>query len=301
MDLRGAWLVDADLSRARFIDVQWEGAIASSRTRLPDAPPPGLIVLGPGARIADADLSGRSISGLSLRRADLSRVNLRGATLWKVDLSGADLSEATLEGLRWRSPIFIDAHTRFPPGFQPPPELITLEPGVRLDGLDLSGVDLSEQDLRGASLIDAELSGTVLRGADLRGADLRGSGLAQPPPIPYCLRALAADIAAGRVPPSSVRPLNGPSCAAESIAHESRRQRGTLLHNTDFRGADLREARLEGARVGDTDLRGAALDGLRGSRLWCDGPVLLDDRQCDEQGCRDAQGRPQPRPYSCAE
>lgn len=60
------------------------------------------------ANVAWANLAGSSLVGVNLFMADLAKARLPGA-----DLTGANLYEATLDGAIY------DAHTRWPPGFDP--------------------------------------------------------------------------------------------------------------------------------------------------------------------------------------
>lgn len=82
--------------------------------------------------------------------------------------------------------------------------------GAELDGLELDGSNLTHADLVGAQLRAARLSDTILSEADLSGADLRG--------------AFAGS--------------NGDDGT------------GLVALRTNFEGADLREANLQGARFG---------------------------------------------------
>src|ERR671911_279945 len=88
-----------------------------------------------------ADLSGRNLSEVNLRRAELSEANLTGA-----DLSGTNLSEANLS----RADLM----------------------GANLTGAKLTGADLREADLSGADLSGADLSGADLSTASLTQEEL---------------------------------------------------------------------------------------------------------------------------------
>jgi hypothetical protein len=85
VDLRGAWLREADLSKANLNDADLSGAI------LLDADLSG-------AFLYRADLSNAVLSGANLPEANLSWADLSGARLYNADLSGADLSLANLTG-----------------------------------------------------------------------------------------------------------------------------------------------------------------------------------------------------------
>lgn len=99
------------------------------------------IVLGPGAKLAGADLEGRALTG----------VDLRGAELATARLVGVDLRGARLDG--------VDAR------------------GADFTGADLTDASFEDADLRGAVLDTAALHGAVFTGANLAGAsilDVRG-------------------------------------------------------------------------------------------------------------------------------
>jgi uncharacterized protein YjbI with pentapeptide repeats len=135
-----------------------------------------------------ADLSGRNLSDMDLRRIDLSYVNLAGAKLRRSDLSEAsfehaDLSEARirdahLDRTALRKAIFRDAEMQ----------------KVSLRDADLTGADLRRAKLREADLQGADLRDTRLQHAELTGANLTGTvGLSQE-------QLAGADVAGARLP-----------------------------------------------------------------------------------------------------
>lgn len=83
VDLRGAWLREAALSKAKLNQADLSGAI------LLDADLSG-------AFLYLADLSNAVLSEANLRRANLTQANLSGATVHNADLSGTDLTLANL-------------------------------------------------------------------------------------------------------------------------------------------------------------------------------------------------------------
>ncbi|MFI6166343.1 pentapeptide repeat-containing protein [Nocardia sp. NPDC051052] len=99
------------------------------------------MVVGPGANLAFADLTGIQLSGRHLAGADLT-----GADLSRADLAGADLAAAKL----------IQAN---------------------LSGADLTGASLIHADLTDAKLISTKLTDADLTGAKLNRADLTGAEL----------------------------------------------------------------------------------------------------------------------------
>jgi uncharacterized protein YjbI with pentapeptide repeats len=105
------------------------------------------------------DLSGRDLTGATMRDTSFARASMVGAKLIGVDASDArfsfaDLSNADLTGATLRN---VDL-TR------------AVLAGAVLNGVDLRRATLFRADLRGADLTGAELAGTNLSGAQLGGA-----------------------------------------------------------------------------------------------------------------------------------
>ena len=100
-----------------------------------------LVVRLEKAQLHMYNLSGKDLSGFSMKRAGLVRADLSGA-----DLSGALLYRAKLEA-------------------------------VDLSDAKLTRCDLRESDLAAASLVRSDLRGALMTGANLRYADLRGASL----------------------------------------------------------------------------------------------------------------------------
>jgi uncharacterized protein YjbI with pentapeptide repeats len=105
------------------------------------------------------DLSGRDLTGATMRDTSFARASMVGTKLTGVDASDArfsfaDLSNADLTGATLRN---VDL-TR------------AVLAGATLKGVDLRRATLFRTDLRGADLTGAELAGTNLSGAQLGGA-----------------------------------------------------------------------------------------------------------------------------------
>ena len=102
----GADLSEARLSMASLSGADLTGAVVDGHTVWPDGFDPrvwGMLWIGPGANLQEANLMGED-----LRDADLSRANLGGA-----NLEMADLSRANLEGAK------ANKNTVWPDGFDP--------------------------------------------------------------------------------------------------------------------------------------------------------------------------------------
>ncbi len=171
LDLRGAQLAGADLSRLSADDVDWDAAdlcLATlresrfgdcrfERVKFEEADWSGatlrMCVLN-GAQGAGSRFDGARIEDSSAKGADLTGASLRGAKLTETSFERAVLREAVFddaegEGVEFR--------------------------GADLAGASLIGARLDEADFRGANLQGADLSRGRFHGADFRGAILDGT------------------------------------------------------------------------------------------------------------------------------
>lgn len=108
-DLTNAVFTRADLDTADLSDAHLNGASSGNVQGTPKGLPTGWhlgggYLIGPGARLVDADLRGfdlvaADLTGTDLARANLSGANLSGADLAKTNLEGTDLSKADLTGV----------------------------------------------------------------------------------------------------------------------------------------------------------------------------------------------------------
>ncbi len=138
-DLSASNLAGADLVGAQLADAE-SGGIIGTPSELPSGwELIGGFLIGPGADLGTAGLSGLDLSGVDLVGADLY-----GATLTGTNLSSADLSDADLLG-------------------------------ADLSDGDLDGAALTHADLTGADATGADLTGAELTGADLLDVDLDGA------------------------------------------------------------------------------------------------------------------------------
>ena len=160
VDLRGAWLVDADLSGVDLSGQDLSGADLS-RARLDGATL--LLTDFTGATLFDADLAGAEATGAIFRGASLAQARAAGAGFGRADFCGADLvgarfpgaslTQATLDHVDARTADFADA---------------------RLCGASIEHSDFTRASLRGADLEDARVEGSCFQRADLRSAAFRG-------------------------------------------------------------------------------------------------------------------------------
>jgi hypothetical protein len=100
--LTGPILTGADMSNATL-----DGVSASAIVGTPSLPAGWKVIkgylVGPGANLGGADLSGANLAFLDLRAASFVGANLTNALLGGADLEGADLRDALLTGVTWGS------------------------------------------------------------------------------------------------------------------------------------------------------------------------------------------------------
>jgi uncharacterized protein YjbI with pentapeptide repeats len=180
LDLKGADLGGADLSRANLRDANLSGADLS-RANLRDADLGGADLSR--ANLRDADLSDAFLRDAILIRADLrdanlSKANLRDADLSEADLGGADLGGAGLGRAGLSGAFLKDANLSRASLIRAGLSDANLR-DADLSDANLRDADLSDADLSDADLSDADLSGANLQDADLSDADLSDAKIAQ--------------------------------------------------------------------------------------------------------------------------
>lgn len=142
-DLRGAWLLEADLSLANLREADLAGASLKSANLF-------------RADLSRADLSEAQAPRARLIGADLSEASLNKANLLHASFSSANLSRANLNRafLRWAT--FHGANLT----------------GAILRKANLTGADLSHATLTACDLSNSDLSATNLTGANLVAANI---------------------------------------------------------------------------------------------------------------------------------
>ncbi|MCX6387241.1 MAG: pentapeptide repeat-containing protein, partial [Solirubrobacterales bacterium] len=157
-------------------------------------------LIGPGANLEGADLSGLDLSGINLSGADLTdadlgETNLTGAnlllaTLAGANLSGTNLKDAIVEGVDLSASDSSDVvlngvktgglkgeFATVPEGWSlvnGPANGSLVGPGADLTGADLTGVDLVGRWLVGANFTNALLTGANLTDSQLQGGIFSG-------------------------------------------------------------------------------------------------------------------------------
>jgi uncharacterized protein YjbI with pentapeptide repeats len=246
-DLQGAELGSADITNAASGSITGVPASLPANWRLLSG-----YLLGPGATLAHAQLSGLDLTGYDLAGADLSFASLTNTVLAGSDLTGVVAGDITTV------PASLPADWVLKDRF-------LLGPGVSLDGQNLSGDNLSGTDLAGAflwlaNLTDASLAGVSLQGADLKSAELGGADLSTSD---------LQSVSSGGITGSPALPANwqltggyltGPGADLHGAQLDEASLAGQDLSGADLSVASLEAADLSGADLGNADLQYADLD-----------------------------------------
>ncbi len=159
-DLRGAWLVDADLTGVDLTGADLSGADLS-RAKLAGA----TLMLADlsEATLFEADLSGVEATGACFRKAHLSHCKAPEAGFGRADFTGAELVGASFEGASFTQATLDDVDARTADFSK-----------ARLTEASVQGSDFTRARLCETDLQDARVDGAFFQRADLRGASFRG-------------------------------------------------------------------------------------------------------------------------------
>lgn len=159
-DLRGAWLVDADLSGADLSGLDLSGADLS-RANLAGATL--MMADFTGATLFEADLSGAEATGTSFREAHLAQCKGAGAGFGRADFTGADVMGACFRGASFTQATLerMDARTA---DFT----------GARMTGASLVSSDFTKARMGEVDLEDAFVDRALFTRTDMRSASFRG-------------------------------------------------------------------------------------------------------------------------------
>lgn len=279
-DLSGANLSDTDLSNATLSGVE-SGNISGT----PSLPSGWLLyngyLVGNGAILASAGLSGADLAGMDFSSTDLASANLDSANLSGTDLDSANLSEANLTSANLDSASATSSNLSSASFTGATVSGLNLTDAT-LQGASLAAIDLSQATLTGVqsgfltgtptlpanwTLDDgylvgpsANLTGATMNGLTMPGADLDGADLAQ------------AEIENTNLSDANL------SDATLTSAN---------LTSADLTSADLTSASLSGANLTDADLDDAITTGADFTGVTWSGTTCPDgsNSNAHDSGC----------------
>ncbi|MCZ7648509.1 MAG: pentapeptide repeat-containing protein [Planctomycetota bacterium] len=247
-NLEGAVIKDATFTKASFESANLERAhLTGIRAGLASFRRANL----EAAYLDAADLMFADLRGAILRGADLQKAYLKGAKLAGADFRAAYLNGANLEGLVLREANFLGADF----------------PGANLSGADLEWMELPQANFAAAKLRGAYLTGTRMHEARFKGADLRDTGLAEVSWERADLREADLRGASFQMGSSRCGRVYSPiACEGSRTGFytdeydEQHFKAPEQIRKANFRGADLRGARIHNVDFYLVDLRDAQLD-----------------------------------------
>lgn len=161
-DLRGAQILDADLSKTMFHHANLSN-VRFANTNLTEASFRDADLSKAWlyeTRFTGADLSSANLSGAMLQGAEMIKMNLHNVSLPGANLGRANLSESILQDARVANAWLDHANLS----------------GATFLRADLSRARLDRADLTGAEFLDANLIGTNLAEANLSGVQFSADG-----------------------------------------------------------------------------------------------------------------------------
>jgi len=179
-DLSWANISGANLSGANLTGVIASNVTSSSTTRLPVgwSVNNGFLV-GPGANLSNADLSGMDLSGANVSNANFTSATFSGTTLRRANVTGANFSSTSPAGLITGG--LIGTAATLPTGWTQQGGWFLGQnanlTGMKLTGTDLTGLNLSGANLTNALLTNVNLTNTNLSSANLKNTKLSGVNL----------------------------------------------------------------------------------------------------------------------------
>ena len=273
-DLMSADLTNANLTNARLMQAMLSGTTMTGATLTgvssglisgtPASLPSGWILannylVGPGANLQFAGLSGADLTNADLSNADLTNAKLAQVTLTGANLTGATLTGVTSGGVTG-TPAALPQHWSVRAGFLfgPGADVTMAALGsVNLSGLTLTGITIDTADLTGADLSNTDLSGAILRELKLNGANLTGATLTGE-------QSSTLTGTPASLPPHwsiSSGHLIGPGANLHGVDLHSLDLSGVDLSGADLGSANLIAANLTGANLTGANMAGAMVSG----------------------------------------
>jgi len=275
-DLSWTNISGADLSNANLTGVIASNVTSSSATQLPVgwSVNNGYLV-GPGANLSNADLTGMDLSGANVSNANLSGATFSGTTLRYANVTSANFSSTSLSGLVTGG--LIGTAATLPTGWTQQSGFF-LGQNANLTGANLAGIDLSGLNLSGVSLRNAVLTNVNLTNVNLSNANLTNTKLS------------GVNLSSANLGGATVSGMTGTSLTANGqttfpsntfkvvggvLVGPGVNLRNLNLSNLNLSNANLSGATLTGANVSGANLAGAVLTGVTsGSLLASPMPTL---------------------------
>jgi len=196
-DFSGVDFTNANLAGANMSGAKLAGATSGHITGTPASMPKGWQVvsgflIGPGANLAQANLSGLSFPKANLAGASFYQANLANVDFGHSNLSKASLSSATLTGAKFvhaKMKGVISAYEKGQPAnlpkywkvitgqYEGAPVEYLVGPGASIGGAQLGGANFAGMNLTGIYLAGAHLTSANFTGANLTRANLASAGL----------------------------------------------------------------------------------------------------------------------------
>ena len=246
-DLSWANISGANLSGANLTGVIASNVTSSSTTQLPLgwSVNNGFLV-GPGANLSNADLTGMDLSGANVSNANFTAATFSGTTLRYANVTNANFSSTSPAGLITGG--LIGTAGTLPTGW-------TQQAGwffgqnANLTGMKLTGTDLTGLNLSGANLTNALLTNVNLTNVNLSNANLKNTNLS------------GVNLSGTTLTGTTTTGITGTSLTSNAQ---------TTLPSTDWKivggvligpGANLKNVNLSSLNLSNTKLNGATLTG----------------------------------------
>jgi uncharacterized protein YjbI with pentapeptide repeats len=275
-DLSWANISGANLSGANLTGVIASNVTSSSTTRLPIgwSVNNGFLV-GPGANLSNADLSGMDLSGANVSNANFTSATFSGTTLRRANVTGANFSSTSPAGLVTGG--LIGTAATLPTGWTQQAGWF-LGQNANLTGLNLTGTDLTGLNLSGANLTNALLTNVNLTNANLSSANLKNTKLSGVNLSGVNLASVTGTGITGTLLTSNGQtslPSADWKIVGGVLVGPSANLKNVNLSNLNLSNTKLNGATLTGANISGTNFTGAVLTNvLSGSLQSSSAPTL---------------------------
>ena len=247
-DLSWANISGANLSGANLTGVIASNVTSSSTTRLPVgwSVNNGFLV-GPGANLSNADLTGMDLSGANVSNANFTAATFSGTTLRRANVTNANFASTSPSGLITGG--LIGTAGTLPTGWTQQAGWF-LGQNANLTGMQLTGTDLTGLNLSGANLTNALLTNVNLTNVNLSNANLKNTNLSGVN--------LSGATLTGTTTTTGITGTSLTSNAQTTLPSTDWKIVGGVLIGP---GANLKNVKLSNLNLSNTKLNGATLTG----------------------------------------